>query len=71
MYKNLSANQRPVWWDLTNEQLSPGEPLLVPGVGGEQQPVQLEPQAVLGVPLGQLLPLHAGRALVTEYLTRE
>ena len=49
--------------------VSPGEPLLVPGAGGEQQPVQLEAKALLGVPLGQLLPLHARRALVTEYLT--
>ena len=40
------------------------------GGGGarQQQLVHLMRQALLGVPLGQLLPLHAGGPLVTEYL---
>ena len=40
------------------------------GGGGarQQQLVHLVRQALLGVPLGQLLPLHAGGPLVPEYL---
>ena len=40
------------------------------GGGGarQQQLVHLMGEALLGVPLGQLLPLHAGGPLVTEYL---
>ena len=40
------------------------------GGGGarQQQLVHLVGEALLGVPLGQLLPLHAGGPLVPEYL---